>query len=420
MEQQRMAPLLFRSITHKFFTGIIRQNCQGIENVRSLIYFFPIAINILIGGMFFISAYRFKLAEAPGWIIGATMAAWALVYSIFSLLLSRRLTRKNAPVILNTGCFILTASSAGFLFFDGLYTQFVWILTSGLANACYCAPFQLLMKSVEPDQASAGSARAAGMYTFAWSTGVATGPLLFGWLAPATVFKINVLLSILLWAGAFLLICRIRRKEKNASSRSRTDETVMENTAFSEPSLARLGWIAGGVGIFTACIIRLIWPCRGVELELSQVHIGSSLALVSYIQAVMGLILAHSRNWMRKALPQLIYGILGVAGLCLFAFAPGEAWYFYLAALLYGLYSSNFYFLLVYFSIEDTAHAAENVGVNEFIVGITSIIAPMIGGVLAVPGHSARAFYPGIVSVALVTVFMVISLARISGTAGKQ
>ena len=157
MEQQRMAPLLFRSITHKFFTGIIRQNCQGIENVRSLIYFFPIAINILIGGMFFISAYRFKLAEAPGWIIGATMAAWALVYSVFSLLLSRRLTRKNAPVILNTGCFILTASSAGFLFFDGLYTQFVWILTSGLANACYCAPFQLLMKSVEPDQASAGS-----------------------------------------------------------------------------------------------------------------------------------------------------------------------------------------------------------------------------------------------------------------------
>ena len=157
-----------------------------------------------------------------------------------------------------------------------------------------------------------------------------------------------------------------------------------------------------------------------MELELSQVHIGSSLALVSYIQAVMGLILAHSRNWMRKPLYQLIYGILGVAGLCLFAFAPGEAWYFYLAALLYGLYSSNFYFLLVYFSIEDTAHAAENVGVNEFIVGITSIIAPMIGGVLAVPGHSARAFYPGIAAVALVTVFMVISLARISGTAGKQ
>ena len=44
----------------------------------------------------------------------------------------------------------------------------------------------------------------------------------------------------------------------------------------------------------------------------------------------------------------------------------------------------------------------------------------MIGGVLAVPGHSARAFYPGIVSVALVTVFMVISLRRIAAAAGKK
>lgn len=388
--------------------------------MRILIYFFPIAINILIGGMFFISAYRFKLAEAPGWIIGATMAAWALVYSVFSLFFSRRLTRKNAPVILNAGCMILTASSVGFLVFDGLYTQFVWILTSGLANACYCAPFQLLMKSVEPDQASAGSARAAGMYTFAWSTGIATGPLLFGWLAPATVFKINILLSLLLWGGASFLIWVIRRKETAATQESPAEKTAEINPPSPVQSLAHLGWIMGGVGVFTVCIIRLIWPCRGVELEISQGHIGSSLALVSYVQAVMGLILAHTRNWMRKSMPQWVFGILGVAGLILFAFAPGEAWYFYLAALLYGLYASNFYFLLVYFSIEDTANAAKNVGINEFIVGIISIIAPMIGGVLAVPGHAARAFYPVIVSTVLVTIFMAIALTRAARNPKKE
>ena len=118
--------------------------------MRILIYFFPIAINILMGGMFFISAYRFAQAQAAGWIIGATMATWALVYSIISLVLSRSLTPRNAPVILNIGCGILVASSVGFLVFDGLYTQFLWILTSGIANACYCAPFQLLMKSIEP------------------------------------------------------------------------------------------------------------------------------------------------------------------------------------------------------------------------------------------------------------------------------
>ena len=271
--------------------------------MRILIYFFPIAINILIGGMFFISAYRFKLAEAPGWVIGATMAAWALIYSIVTLGLSKCLTVRNAPVILNIGCAILVASSVGFLVFDGLYTQFVWILTSGFANACYCAPFQILMKSVEPDQASAGSARAAGMYTFAWSTGIATGPLLFGVFETSAVYKVNILISVLLWIGAALL-CRVVRKR---GERVRTAAVQTESLPPAEPvqSLAHLGWILAGVGVFTVCIIRTMWPCHGEELGISRANIGSSLALVSYVQAAMGILFAHTRGWMRKALPQV-------------------------------------------------------------------------------------------------------------------
>ncbi|MBO5689049.1 MAG: hypothetical protein J6S73_03890, partial [Lentisphaeria bacterium] len=103
---------------------------------------------------------------------------------------------------------------------------------------------------------------------------------------------------------------------------------------------------------------------------------------------------------------------VGVAGLLLFAFAPAKAWYFYLAAALYGVYAANFYFLLVYFSIEDTAKAAKNVGINEFVVGIVSIIAPMIGGVIVSPGHAARAFYPVTVMTVAVTFFIVIALAK--------
>ena len=378
--------------------------------MRILIYFFPIAINILIGGMFFISAYRFKLAEAPGWVIGATMAAWALIYSIVTLGLSKCLTVRNAPVILNIGCAILVASSVGFLVFDGLYTQFVWILTSGFANACYCAPFQILMKSVEPDQASAGSARAAGMYTFAWSTGIATGPLLFGVFETSAVYKVNILISVLLWIGAALL-CRVVRKR---GERVRTAAVQTESLPPAEPvqSLAHLGWILAGVGVFTVCIIRTMWPCHGEELGISRANIGSSLALVSYVQAAMGILFAHTRGWMRKALPQVFFGLVGVAGLLLFAFAPAKAWYFYLAAALYGVYAANFYFLLVYFSIDDTAKAAKNVGINEFVVGIVSIIAPMIGGVIVSPGHAARAFYPVTVMTVAVTFFIVIALAK--------
>ena len=67
---------------------------------------------------------------------------------------------------------------------------------------------------------------------------------------------------------------------------------------------------------------------------------------------------------------------------------------------------------MVYFSIEDTAKAAKNVGINEFVVGIVSIIAPMIGGVIVSPGHAARAFYPVTVMTVAVTFFIVIALAK--------
>ena len=87
-------------------------------------------------------------------------------------------------------------------------------------------------------------------------------------------------------------------------------------------------------------------------------------------------------------------------------------WYFYLAAVLYGIYAASFYFLLVYFSIEDSAKAAKNVGINECLVGIISIIAPLIGGLIAAPGHAERAFYPVIVLTAAVTVFFAFALAR--------
>jgi MFS family permease len=266
------------------------------------------------------------------------------------------------------------------------------------------------MKSVEPDQASAGSARAAGMYTFAWSTGIATGPLLFGVFETSAVYKVNILISILLWIGAALL-CRVVRKrgERIPAAAVQTESPL---SGESVQSLAHLGWILAGVGVFTVCIIRTMWPCHGEELGISRGNIGSSLALVSYVQAVMGLLFAHTRGWMRKALPQVFFGISGVAGLLLFAFAPAEAWYFYLAAALYGVYAANFYFLLVYFSIEDTAKAAKNVGINEFLVGIISIIAPMIGGMIVSPGHAERAFYPVIVMTAAVTFFIVIALAK--------
>ena len=384
---------------------------------RYIIYLFPIAINMLLGGMFYITALRFSEAQAPGWVVGSTLTAWALIYSVLSLGIGRILTVRNAAGILNAGCAMLTASSLGFLLTAGLYTQFVWILLAGVGSACYCVPFQMLMKEFERDRADEGIVAATGKYTFAWSFGLATGPLFFGLLEQQTVFAINTGVSFALWGGAFALSLTL--KKRSAAPAVAAEPAAEPAAGPSEASdgrpfrsLAWLGWIIGGAGVFSISLLRVMWPRRGVELEIASRDIGLALALVSYIQAALGLAFTWSKNWMRKPLPTVLAGIAGTAGLALFAFAPGEAWYFYLAAALFGLYSSYFYFILVYFALEDTEHAAKNVGVNEFLVGITGITSPIFGGLLAAPGCTGRAFYPEIVLTVAVTLFAAVVLRR--------
>ena len=387
--------------------------------MNRLIYLFPVAINLLLGGMFYITALRFSEAQAPGWVVGLTQTAWALIYSVLSLGVGRILTVRNAATILNIGCAMLTLSSLGFLFTGGLYTQFVWIVLAGIGSAGYCAPFQMLMKEVEPDQAQDGIVSAVGKYTCAWSLGLATGPLLFGLLPPQQVFAINTGVSFALWAGAFALSVSLKRKRAAApggqvpvpdNARPAGPLPAPGDSAFR--SLAKLGWLIGGAGAFSMALIRVMWPRRGVELEIAPRDIGLALALLCYIQAGLGLAFAWSKSWMRKPLPTFLAGLSGTAGLALFAFAPGQAWCFYLASTLFGLYSSCFYFLLVYFALEDAEHAARNVGINEFIVGITGITSPIFGGLLAAPGAAGRAFYPEIVLTVAVTIYAAIVLRR--------
>jgi MFS family permease len=85
---------------------------------------------------------------------------------------------------------------------------------------------------------------------------------------------------------------------------------------------------------------------------------------------------------MWKRLPALLICCSGVLAMMLFAFS-GKVWCFYLAALAYGIYSGCMYFCLVYHSLAHPKKSTFFVAGNEIVVGITSMLSPLIGGVLA-------------------------------------
>ena len=85
--------------------GLLRCEQKGIwfDKMAWLLYSFPGLVNYILGGMMFITAYRFSEADAPGWVVGASLAMWSAVYLLSSLGLMRFITPGNAARLIFGG-----------------------------------------------------------------------------------------------------------------------------------------------------------------------------------------------------------------------------------------------------------------------------------------------------------------------------
>jgi MFS family permease len=336
-------------------------------------------------------------------IVSSSVAAWGVSYCVISTLVGRIVRKNNVLPLILAGGLTLILASTGFLVFDGLYTQLVWLVCSGIGAALLCTPFQLLAKEIESGSGNkkSGTVKATAFYTMTWSIGFASGPLAFAGFSVRGGFFITLLLASAVTLSVMMIAFRLRRK-KSAADLEQADETAdgtpaeMRYPEKSYNKLALLGWLVGGLGTVIICQIRTMWPRLGVENEIPQFHIAYIMALVSYSQALTAFLLQWSKGWMYRKFPALLMTAAAVLSLVLFLTGSGTA-YFYPAAALFGVYSGCFYFYLVYHSL---AHPSRNkffVAGNEVIVGVVSMLSPLIGGVIVDKcGFTGAAFVFGI------------------------
>ena len=355
--------------------------------LRFIPYIFPILVNYVLGGMFFITSLRCSLASAPGWVVGATTSTWALIYSIVSFLMSSRVTAGNAAKLIITGGLLITLSSLGFLLFSGVYTQFVWIFIAGAAGAIYCTSFQIFAKAIEKDQ-NAGVSRASGLYTASWSIGMATGPFIFGVLPVEASFMINAVIGLMIAAGIFLISRKVELQDNAVRSAADSKPVVQQP---SKPDMVLAGWIIGGVGTITVFVLRTLVPYRAALLDFSRADAGSVLAIVSYTQAAAALLLMLSKDFMYRIIPVIAAGTAGIISLLILGFCNSLAAFIF-AAVLYGCYSGYVYFMFVYHSLISPSKSTRYVAINEMIVGITGTVGPFAGGLMSSPQNSGTAF----------------------------
>ncbi len=380
---------------------------------RFIVYLFPVLTNMFAGGMFFICAYRFSEAGSSKLAVTGTMAMWAVIYSLGSLLIGRVTTPKRAPWMLIASGLLLTFASLSFVMFPALNLQYLWIALVGIGMAGYCTPFQVFAKDLESGS-KGGVVRTTSLYTVAWSLGFAIGSTVFGMLKHwQHGFYVNAAMSMTMVLGV-LLIMRMK-SSKGVSTEATPDAKIVappENEYAGLPDCVIVGWLGAGIGTTTIAALRTLEPNLAVELGIGKLHGGLILALVSYMQVAMAIALIRTRMFMFRTYPLVISGLCGIAGLlmlCFFRQIP----LLYASTFLYGIFSGIFYYATIFHSQVHPTKNAQYVATNEAIVGIVSVVGSIGGGAIAEHFGIRTTFGICCVLIAILIVLQTILMARL-------
>ncbi len=382
--------------------------------IRLLIYIFPAIMDMVLGSVMFLTTVRMAQSGASATTVTLLMTTWSFVYMVCSFSLSRIITSRNAAWLIIASGLIIAGDSLGFILVPGLYQMYLLVVIVAIANAMFFAPFQIFMKAVEQGR-PAGVVRSTALYTFAWSTGIALGPFISGYLWTLAGWNwchlVNICFALLTVIGIFLLKHHAQPDGQRASSISEKQPASGDESTINEfdeyanmPDLAWLAWVGAGLGIFVIMLVRGILPMTGVSLKIPRPQLGTIFALISMTQAIVGLSFIKGKMWMFRVKPIIAFGIVGLLGMIGFAFAR-HLYFLYISAICLGVYSGAIFFYFVFHSLVHPTKAPKYIAINEAVVGLVGIVGPLFGGLIVDHFSLTTAYLAGAIIIAGAMIF---------------
>ena len=362
--------------------------------MRILFNLLPGLVNIISGLFMFISARRMAESGANSFMIAATMTIWALFYALTAFGLGFFLTKRNAVKILLAGQTVLLIALFGLLLMPSVTAQYVWLCGTGIGTASFFTSFQAVVKLFgKQEYALESVARNTAVYTLSWSFGLATGPLLaafvWGLFSPEDGWRYCYMITIamVLFNMVSLVLMnrfvKIRLRELGEETENSAPPEVPPEQA-KLPDLIIASW---GAAVFAGCVVAMMRTyipdyCTKV-LKWDTYKQGMILALFSYSQAFTGRFCWKARRWPYRPWVFAAAAVCGIVAMVLFLPVPPN-WHICLAgACLLGIFYGVFYFTSTFHALINPVKSARYAAGNETIVGLTSTLAPIFGGLLA-------------------------------------
>lgn len=360
-----------------------------------LIYVVPASVDLVLSLIIFVTTVRAAQMSGGALLSAVILTVWSLVYVVSCQVVGRLTTTANAHRLALAGVALLAATCAALAAAAAFAPMAALAAVAGVAAALFFPPFQVFMKDFD---AAGGRplAGSTGLYTFAWSTGYAVGPLVAGFLmrvgAPGAAAgeRPGWRLAFVLGSLVCILIAALLAGVNRGGERRRTSDAAMPpgpaapgTPGPAAPDFAWLGWIMAGAGLIASSAIRSIFPARAlVSLRLIESQIGGLFFAINAAQALAGLAMTRSRTWMYRALPQAAVALAGLVGVA--CFGIGRSLVLLMAgAILFGVYCGAFYFTIVFFALSHPDRAGRYVAVNESVVGLSGVLGPLAAGAAA-------------------------------------
>lgn len=357
-----------------------------------LIYLFPALMDAALGAVILVTPIRLAREGFAPVLVTGVMAAWGVVYMLTSFLVGWVVSPRNCVGLMIGGATSTAAACYLFTHTGSVVSIYLAMALFGFTFAFCMTPFQVFMKSIGQGQ-SKSPAWAAGLYTFAWSVGMAAGRLgagqIFDWSWRACYLLAMV--PLLLGPMCVVALRRLNRSDEDRNPRRKSSNPSTQPTPektppidyTGQPDLAWLGWVGSGSATLVLALTISLFPDFAVKkLDLSAAVQGNVQSLIAASRAAVALTMLGSRWWMYRWFHVATLGLVGVVGAGLFGMGE-TAWGFYLAATVYGAYSGGFFFYLVFHALTHPSRTGVYVGVNEVVVGGANVAGPLLGGVLA-------------------------------------
>ena len=369
------------------------------------IYLFPFLIDLVL------FLVMLRLADAAGREMKLSnlqaalfMVSYSIVYLVACLTIGRVLHRGNARRIFLASILMLMLLAVPLFFTRTFWPTLVLFSVFGIAAALAFNSFQTFMRGEAPP----GSlALTIARYTISWSSGIACGVLLGGFLkdfgGPFALAAFTI------FACGLILFMSLTHKAQGSEHES-SDATVEDVNAEMLSSRLRgvdsryvmIGWMLCLSANFSQRPLSTFIPKFYAE-NLSPPWVAGSLLFVMFIsQALSGYACRKWRHLLYRPQPLVTAQLLVVLALAVLWLAP-SLWISAAMLLILGLLFGFLFFACVFY-VSNDARSSHNVGINEAMVGVGTILGMLVSELSMRKLGNPSAYFPACMALTLLMI----------------